>query len=79
MQTGIMGFRQKTSRREQSNEKVVHEIVIGYNFTATNQYVAIMDPAYEMYSLCSYNQGNGWTFPFGNDVYKWTRTVRITD
>ena len=33
-----------------------------------------MEPAHEAYSICSYNQGNGWTFPFGTDVYKWTRT-----
>lgn len=51
--------------------------LISYNFTGSNTYVGIMDPAYETYSLSTYNQGNGWTFPFGNDVYKWTRTVRL--
>lgn len=49
----------------------------GYNFSDNNKLkVRIMDPAYEVFKICSYN-GSKWTFAFGSQTYTWYKTIRL--
>jgi len=53
-----------------------HTALCGYISGYSSFSIRLMDPAYECFKV-STQSSSGFTFPFGNDTYKWDKTVRL--